>query len=57
MNVELLSRLKTTPKLLLDCENLSTISEVIEMSFSMSADVYSDLTIRVFQHEDSASMG
>ena len=46
---------KTTQKLHLDCKNLSTASEVIEMSLSkgmeisffMSADVYSDLTIGV----------
>ena len=36
---------KTTPKWLLDCQNLSTGSKVIEMSLSMSADVYSYLTI------------
>ena len=40
--------LKNYPKITFRlCENLSTISEVIEMSFSMSADVYSDLTIRL----------
>ena len=32
---------KTTPKWLLDCQNPSTGSKVIEMSLSMSADVYS----------------
>ena len=36
---------KTTPKRLLNCQNPSTESEVKELSFSMSADMYSDLTI------------
>ena len=36
---------KTTPKGLFKCQNLSTGSEVMEMYFSMSADVQSNLTI------------
>ena len=40
-------RFKTTPKRLLNCQNPSTGSEVKELSFSMSADMYSDLTIEL----------
>ena len=36
-----------SPKWLLNCKNLYTGSENMEMYFSLSADVYSDLTIRL----------
>ena len=36
---------KTTPKLLLDCKNLSTTSEVMETSLSEVTVIYSKLTI------------
>ena len=39
--------LKITPKGLSTCQNPSTGSEVMEICFAMSADMYSDLAIRL----------